>query len=55
MIKEENNIDFYTTGRKPSEKEFERISELIKKEKEKKGLSKLTLVQKGKVRRPEKV
>lgn len=36
MIKEEKNIDFYTTGRQPSEQDFARISEFIKKEKGKK-------------------
>lgn len=36
MIKEGKNIDFYTTGRQPSEQDFARISELIKKEKGKK-------------------
>lgn len=35
MIKEEKNIDFYTTGRQPSEKEFERISEWIRQKKAK--------------------
>jgi hypothetical protein len=36
MVKEEKNIDFYTTGRQPSEQEFAKISELIKNKKEKK-------------------
>jgi hypothetical protein len=40
MIKEEKNIDFYTIGRQPSEQEFARISEWIKKDKEKKRLHK---------------
>jgi hypothetical protein len=40
MIKEEKNIDFYTTGRQPSEQEFAKISEWIKKDKEKKLLYK---------------
>ena len=40
MIKEEKNIDFYTTGRQPSEQEFARISEWIKKDKAKKALYK---------------
>ena len=31
MIKEVKNIDFYTTGRQPSEQDFARISEWIKK------------------------
>lgn len=34
MIKEPKNIDFYTTGRQPSDKEFSLISEWIKKKKE---------------------
>jgi hypothetical protein len=34
MIKETKNIDFYTTGRQPSEQEFARISEWIRKKKE---------------------
>lgn len=42
MIKEEKNIDFYTTGRQPSEQDFARISELIKKEKQKQNLHKQT-------------
>ena len=40
MIKEEKDINFYTTGRQPSEQEFARISERIKKEKAKKDLNK---------------
>lgn len=35
MIKEAKNIDFYTTGRQPSEHDFARISEWIKKDKQK--------------------
>jgi hypothetical protein len=35
MIKEPQNADFYTTGRQPSEQEFARISEWIKKDKQK--------------------
>jgi hypothetical protein len=35
MIKEAKNIDFYTTGRQPSDQDFERISEWIRKKKEK--------------------
>jgi hypothetical protein len=42
MIKEEKNIDFYTTGRQPSEQDFARISELIKKEKQKQSVRKQT-------------
>jgi hypothetical protein len=34
MVKEPKNVDFYTTGRQPSQEDFARISELIKKEKE---------------------
>jgi len=34
MIKEPKNIDFYTTGRQPSNEDFARISEWIKKNKE---------------------
>jgi hypothetical protein len=33
MVKEPKNIDFYTTGRQPSDKEFALISEWIKKRK----------------------
>jgi len=35
VIKEANNIDFYTTGRQPSEQDFVRISEWIRVKKEK--------------------
>lgn len=38
MIKEARNIDFYTTGRQPSEQDFARISEWIKMDKEKNSL-----------------
>jgi hypothetical protein len=38
MIKEARNIDFYTTGRQPSQQDFARISEWIKKDKEKQNL-----------------
>ena len=34
MVKEAKNIDFYTTGRQPSNQDFERISEWIRKNKE---------------------
>ncbi len=34
MIKETKNIDFYTTGRQPSEQEFARISEWVRRKKE---------------------
>ncbi len=46
MIKEEKNIDFYTTGRQPSEQEFARISEWIKKDKVKKALHKTRTLRK---------
>ena len=39
MIKEEKNIDFYTTGRQPSEQEFAKISEWIKKDTVKQNLN----------------
>ena len=35
MIKEAKNVDFYTTGRQPSEQDFARISEWIKQDKQK--------------------
>ena len=35
MIKENKNVDFLTTGRQPSEEEFARVSEWIKKDKQK--------------------
>ena len=35
MIKEAKNVDFYTTGRQPSEEDFARISGWIKKDKQK--------------------
>ena len=34
MVKEPKNIDFYTTGRQPSDADFAKISEWIKKNKE---------------------
>lgn len=40
MIKEEKNIDFYTTGRQLSEQEFARISKWIRKDKAKQTLHK---------------
>lgn len=40
MIKEAKNIDFYTTGRQPSEQDFARISEWIRTDKEKHNLHK---------------
>jgi hypothetical protein len=33
MVKEPKNIDFYTTGRQPSDKEFSLISEWIQRRK----------------------
>ena len=42
MIKEAKNVDFYTTGRQPSDQDFARISEWIRKDKEKKGRKKLS-------------
>ena len=35
MVKEPRNVDFFTTGREPSEQDFARISEWIKKDKQK--------------------
>ncbi len=40
MIKEPKNVDFYTTGRQPSEQDFARISEWIKKDKQKQATRK---------------
>ena len=40
MLKEPKNIDFYTTGRQPSEQDFERISEWIQKQKGKESKAK---------------
>ena len=40
MVKEPKNIDFYTTGRQPSEQDFIRISEWIKKDKLRKSTPK---------------
>ena len=42
MIKEPKNIDFCTTGRQPSEQDFIRISEWIKKDKERKSTRKVS-------------
>ncbi|NML67857.1 hypothetical protein HHL22_21865 [Hymenobacter sp. RP-2-7] len=39
MIKEPKNVDFYTTGRQPSEQEFARISAWIKRDKKKQNAS----------------
>ncbi len=38
MIKEPKNIDFSTTGRQPTEQDFIRISEWIKKDKKRRAL-----------------
>ena len=40
MIKEAKNVDFYTTGRQPSEQDFARISEWIKRNKKKQAARK---------------
>ena len=40
MIKEPKNIDFFTTGRQPSEQDFMRISEWIKKDRVRKSARK---------------
>jgi hypothetical protein len=34
MVRESKSIDFYTTGRQPSDQDFERISKWIRKKKE---------------------
>lgn len=39
MIKEEKNVDFYTSGKELSEQDFVRISEWIRKTKGKVNLS----------------
>jgi len=41
MVKEPKNIDFYTTGRQPTEQDFIRISEWIKKDKQIKSTRKI--------------
>jgi hypothetical protein len=40
MIKEPPKIDFYTTGKQPTEKDFTRISDWIKKDKKRKEIKK---------------
>ncbi len=40
MIKEPKDVDFYTTGRQPSEEEFARISQWIEQDKQKKAARK---------------
>jgi hypothetical protein len=42
MVKEPKNIDFITTGRQPSEQDFNRISEWIKKDKQRKAARKVS-------------
>ena len=42
MVKEPKNIDFYTTGRQPSEQDFIRISEWIKKDKQRMSTRKIS-------------
>ena len=41
MIKVPKNIDFYTTGKQPSEQDFTRISEWIKNDKKRKETQKV--------------
>jgi hypothetical protein len=48
MIKESKNVDFLTTGRRPSEEEFARISEWIKKDKQKRASRKKSKPSSGK-------
>lgn len=48
MIKEEKNIDFYTTGRQPSEEEFAQISQWIKKDKKEQLLNRRKKLQRKK-------
>lgn len=40
MVKEPKNVDFYTTGRQPSEQEFARSSKWIKQDKQKQAARK---------------
>ena len=40
MIKEAKDVDFYTTGKQPSEQDFARISEWIRKDKQKQQIGK---------------
>lgn len=42
MIKEAKSVDFYTTGRQPSEQDFARIGEWTKKNKQKRATRKDT-------------
>ena len=48
MIKEARDIDFYTSGRQPSEQDFARISEWILKNKKKEKTSATKLHQRKK-------
>ena len=48
MIKEAKNVDFYTSGRQPSEEDFARISEWIKKDKQKRRAHKNSSQPEGK-------
>ena len=48
MVKEPKNIDFYTSGRQPSEQDFMRISECIRVKKENSALSKTVQINKAK-------
>ena len=48
MVKEAKNIDFYTTGRQPSEDDFKRISEWIRQRKERENKAKKSSVAKKK-------
>jgi hypothetical protein len=48
MIKEAKNVDFYTSGRQPSEEDFARISEWIKKDKQKRRTHKHSSQAEGK-------
>jgi hypothetical protein len=41
MIKEPRNVDFYTTGKQPSEQDFARISAWIKKNRQQQATRKL--------------
>jgi|AntDryMetagUQ255_1029468.scaffolds.fasta_scaffold40805_1 hypothetical protein len=50
MIKEAKNVDFYTSGRQPSEEDFARISEWIKKDKQKRRTHKHSSQAEGKKR-----
>ena len=46
MIKEPKNIDSFTTGKQPSEKDFLRISEWILKNKEREKKRKIKIADK---------